>query len=398
MVFSQCHNAIQRILEIESFDAPLNSLMKSYSDKTMPSTANSLKTLSSTLLHYNYKITDKNIKLQVAQWVLNNCADTLRSQKGVPFVLFQLCINENVPCEQELKDRKSIEEYLFGSYEYIMLKSDFENGLLVEERKDKRKIVEMSNSLSVSEKIFDHIAAYLNTSINESILKNIDTIICLTKCIHECAIALEFISLFSKFNVLNSVPDIKTLSLTAKDELNLIMLKLPIFLNGRTNNINEKEDILRQVKRLYTKNSYSSTVYDLICKTTSKDLIECCCALIEESDNAMEENNTELMGMNTVIDNEVYLKQIILEILANFCARQSIFSDQILKYILEADTYKDFESNDEFTLAVNIVTFVTTQFQQEDVPIGKYIIIFCISLLQLNPACKNIILLSLFLF
>lgn len=371
-MFGQCHNAIQRILEIESFDAPLNGLMKSYSDKTMPSTSNSLGTLSATLLHYNYKITDKNVKLQVAQWILNNCTDSLRSHKEVPFVLFQLCINENVPRKQQIKDRKSIEECLFGSYEYIMLKSDFEDGLLVEDRKDEPQILETTNSLSVSEKVFNHIATNLNNSINDSILKNIDSITSLTRCIHECAIALEFIS---NFNVLNSVSDIKTLSLMAKDELNLIMLKLPLFINSRTNSGNEKEDILKQVKRLYTKSNYSCTVYNVICNTMSKDLIECCCALIDESDNAMEENNTELMGMNTVIviDTEMYPKQIILEILANFCACQSMFSGQILKYILEADTYKDFESNDEFTLAVNIVTFVTTQYKQEDVPIGKYI-------------------------
>lgn len=357
------HTIIQVILSLVPLKYQnVQPLLVLYLEKGMPVNDYSLKTLNICFYKFYRKFCNLDVRRKCFTWLASENMATLDSAVLREFLIRLIC-NENLPTKQlgDIQSELEIYDDIFFDIEKGILYSDFEN---VETKHPTVTNIKANENLEINDEMYNIILTHLEQGLSKILQKLIDGHL---KCIEFVKNVTQLIAFLDSLlkNKLKSSDDVKIMSVysvfkkalkhmyaaltqTLKSDV-LIRNKVMLLKCLQEILLYEYDRLLNTEIRIHIDEDCFHCIYDII----KRD--------IESEDDTCYETDIDYSMIG--------LKQNCIYLLAAYCRKQSVYTDEISKCILEQNLY-NFTSEFEIDCAFRCI-MILNDVTVEQQPLGK---------------------------
>ncbi|XP_047544765.1 serine-protein kinase ATM isoform X2 [Vanessa atalanta] len=352
-VANAAHTVMHTIIQVILSSVPLKHqhiqpLLMLYLEKGMPVNDCSLKTLNICFHKFYRKCCNLDVRKRCFTWLTYEDMATLDSRILKEFLIRLIC-NENLPIKQNRDNETQFDVYdcIFSNIEKGILYSEFEYDIV---RSPVVTASETEEIFEINHEIYNMILVYLEQAMSKSLQKLINGDV---KCIE----FVKHVNLMIAFIDSLLVRNLKTSSEIQDMSLYSILKNALIHMYGALTQtlksevqIRDKIMLLKYVQDILQKN-YNTVLNKEIRKHIEE---ECFHAIndIVKKDVTCEDSDSYYES--DVEYSVIGLKQNCVYLLATYCRKQSIYTDDITKLILDRDLY-NFTSNFEVDCALRCI-------------------------------------------
>ncbi|XP_050361625.1 serine-protein kinase ATM [Nymphalis io] len=379
-VANAAHTVMHKIIQVILSLVPLKHqhvqpLLMLYLEKGMPVNDYTLKTLNICFHKFYRKCCNLDVRKKCFTWLTYEDIATLDSGILKEFLIRLIC-NENLPVKQICDNETEFDIYdcIFMNIEKGILYSEFEYDVT---KSPEVTVTDAKENFEINYEVYNMILVYLEQVLSKIIQKLINGDVKCMEFVKHVNLMIAFTDSLLNHN-LKTISEIENMSLYSifKNALIHMYAALAQTLKSEAQ-IRDKVMLLKYVQDILQKD-YNP----LINKEIRKHIEEECFHIINDvvkKDIASEDGDSYYEC--DVEYSAIGLKQNCVYLLATYCRKQSTYTDDIAKFILDRDLY-NFTSNFEIDCALRCIQILN------DVTVERRPLDLIFSLMQ--DMCKDL--------